>query len=270
MAALHDLDDVAQTPPTREVLTRDNEILLRLKKPAGAWEEQKLQKGNGFKQTKSGCVLLWGGCNVCVDATITTLRKLYDKPLIIEWKGTTSRQIISKMLGGTGDNDATGDFTTSNFWTKLGSDTGDLVKVRKAWLAAANDIWPTDAVIRSRRARMRGFERALKVLACSSMWRPRYLTVSQPLFCAYSRIGATICSSRSCCNLMRKPATRRTTSNTPPGVKDFTPSFSISAFSLSNGREVCALPQRGLGRPDDLDATHAGLIGECDLLLHIT
>lgn len=146
----NDLDDNAHTPPTREVLTRDSEVLLRLKKPAGTWEEQKLQKGSGFKQTKTGCVLLWGGCNVCEDATITTLRKLYDKPLIIGWKSTTSRQIISMMLGGTGDNDATGNFTTLNFWTKLGSDAGDLVKVRKAWLAAADEIWPTDTFIRNK------------------------------------------------------------------------------------------------------------------------
>ena len=54
------------------------------------------------------------------------------------------------MLGGTGNNDATGEWSPVNFWTKLGSNAGNLVKVRDAWLAAADAIWLNDTVIRSK------------------------------------------------------------------------------------------------------------------------
>lgn len=146
----NDLDNDPETAPSREVLTRKDNVLLRSKKANGTWEEASLKKGVEFKQTGANRVILWGGCNVCETQTLTILRELYDKPLIIGWKGITSKEIISRMLGGTGNNDATDPWSAVNFWTKLGGNAGNLAKVRDAWLAAANAIWPTEAAVRQK------------------------------------------------------------------------------------------------------------------------
>ena len=144
------MTSILMSSPSREVITRKDNVLLRLQKSSGSWDEMTLKKGADFKQTGANRVILWGGCNVCETETIAIMRDLYDKPLIIGWQGTTSKEIISKMLGGTGNNDATGLYSAMNFWVKLGANAGNLVKVRDAWLAAANEIWPTDTTIRQK------------------------------------------------------------------------------------------------------------------------
>jgi hypothetical protein len=69
-------------------------------------------------------------------------RFLFDKPLILGWTKTTGKEMINLMLGGNGTSDAAGSAWSSvNFWSKLGTNSGDLVKVREAWMAAANAIF---------------------------------------------------------------------------------------------------------------------------------
>lgn len=55
----NDLDNDPETAPTREVLTRKDNVLLRSKKANGTWEEAPLKKGVEFKQTGANRVILW-------------------------------------------------------------------------------------------------------------------------------------------------------------------------------------------------------------------
>lgn len=55
----NDLDNDPETAPTREVLTRKDNVLLRSKKANGTWEEAHLKKGVEFKQTGANRVILW-------------------------------------------------------------------------------------------------------------------------------------------------------------------------------------------------------------------
>lgn len=137
----NDLDNVAATPPSREALFRAGHVLLRAKS-GSAWNEQTLAIGTGFKQTACS-VVLFGGCAIAErKADILAFQALFNKPLILGWKKTTSRQMINLMLGGDGANDAAGSpWSAVNFWTKIGGDFGDPVKVRKAWLATADALF---------------------------------------------------------------------------------------------------------------------------------
>jgi hypothetical protein len=146
----NDLDNNAGTPPTREVLIRSDNALVRTMN-GGQWSEQRLGKGSGFKQTGPGHVLLFGGCAIAAaKADVLAFQALFDKPLIIGWTKATNRKMINLMLGGDGNNEAAGaPWSAVNFWSKLGNGFGDAVKVREAWMATANAIFTAGDPFRS-------------------------------------------------------------------------------------------------------------------------
>lgn len=145
----NDIDNDATTPPTAEILFRSGNVLCR-RKSGSSWAESLLVRGDGFKQNAKAKVVIWGGCSVGNPNTVGTMQALFGPAVIVAFAGETGWQILDVMMGGYGDSSGSG-WKTPNFWDKLGSNSGDLVAVRDAWLETAGAItWGSDILSRFR------------------------------------------------------------------------------------------------------------------------
>ena len=97
----------------------------------------KLVKGEGFQQHKNVKVLFWGGCDVHSDnRVVETMRKLFDSPVMIGWRGTTGWEILNSVMGGFGN---TSPHSSRDFFSRVKSRPSDSDTVKNAWLNTAKD-----------------------------------------------------------------------------------------------------------------------------------
>ena len=96
-----------------------------------------LKKGAGFKQNTRIKVLFWGGCDVHSDAaTVTTLRTLFDSPLMMGWRGTTGWEVLYSVRGGFGN---AAPHSAKDFFSRVAANPSNAEAVRKAWMETAAD-----------------------------------------------------------------------------------------------------------------------------------